>query len=283
MMPGILERLLADDQDKALTLMAHPDHLDERPLERQTAEIRTLPQRERDAKNIASGIAEHFYEMRLDNGVFEPFITSFCDHNEKAYETENGLLSQWRAYGGSSGYALVFNDPQLRHLLINGNLPFYTHGCSFRDVVYEDDVQRLENNFPGLEKLLKQAGKNGGLNGIQLSPLYFALCAFKHRSFEEEKEIGFVAAPKREKHITLMERSDLLGTGALKIKQRCVRPDLAPYIILNSEEGRENLPIERIIVGPSSDQDIRRLRLRTYLQHLGLDIKVTCSQTPLIM
>ena len=40
-------------------------------------------------------------------------ITSFCSHaNDQPYERENGLLSQWRGYGGAGGYCLVFDTTE---------------------------------------------------------------------------------------------------------------------------------------------------------------------------
>lgn len=48
----------------------------------------------------------------------EPFVASFCSHAaDHAYETDNGLLSQWRGYGNDGGYCIVFDTAALARLL----------------------------------------------------------------------------------------------------------------------------------------------------------------------
>ena len=55
--------------------------------------------------------------LGLEGGTrfFQPFVVSFCGHNEKEhyYERQHGLLSMWRAYGKDVGYALVFERQKL--------------------------------------------------------------------------------------------------------------------------------------------------------------------------
>ncbi len=48
----------------------------------------------------------------------EPYICSFCNHaGDNEYERNNGLLSQWRGYGGEGRFALVFDTSGLDRLL----------------------------------------------------------------------------------------------------------------------------------------------------------------------
>jgi hypothetical protein len=53
----------------------------------------------------------------------ETYITSLCSHYpDHAYEVKNGLLSQWRAYGGAERYCIVFDTEKLIKLDTSKNL-----------------------------------------------------------------------------------------------------------------------------------------------------------------
>src|SRR5215475_12161713 len=47
----------------------------------------------------------------------EIYITSFCGEHKDSYINDNGLLSQWRGYGGNGGVALVFGTEKLEEML----------------------------------------------------------------------------------------------------------------------------------------------------------------------
>jgi hypothetical protein len=58
--------------------------------------------------------AEGFYTS-LVNGLDDttpPFVLSFCRHTE-APAIKHGLLSQWRGYAGSAGFAIEFDEEEL--------------------------------------------------------------------------------------------------------------------------------------------------------------------------
>jgi hypothetical protein len=57
-------------------------------------------------------LAEGFYRSLVGvvNKVSPLFILSFCRHEQGSQQFQHGLLSQWRAYGGSGGFALEFDE-----------------------------------------------------------------------------------------------------------------------------------------------------------------------------
>ena len=76
------------------------------------------------AKKETANLVDSFYGVTFEGegSVGEPFaapyITSFCSHRaDSPYERENGLLSQWRAYGGRGGYAVGFDTKRFLDLL----------------------------------------------------------------------------------------------------------------------------------------------------------------------
>ena len=68
-------------------------------------------------KNFVDALYEIAF-LSADGGMSEPYITSFCSHSkDNQYEQDNGILSQWRGYGGSGKFSLVFDTALLEHLL----------------------------------------------------------------------------------------------------------------------------------------------------------------------
>jgi hypothetical protein len=62
--------------------------------------------------------AEGFYTSlvnSLDNTT-PPFVLSFCRHTEDK-TIKHGLLSQWRGYAGSAGFAIEFDEGELVELI----------------------------------------------------------------------------------------------------------------------------------------------------------------------
>lgn len=59
--------------------------------------------------NFVEAMFAAAFKGEIIEPLAEPYITSFCAHSpNRSYERENGLLSQWRAYGGDERYCIVF-------------------------------------------------------------------------------------------------------------------------------------------------------------------------------
>src|ERR1039458_182431 len=120
----------------------------------------------------------------------QPFIVSFCQ--------EGDLLSQWRAYGGSSGFSLAF-----RPLCQNNEVRLMCkHGfrTMVKPVIYEPNKQRARLRFI-LRRLIKlvsgfsfrTTSPVGASAHVELSVLLILemtdwAISVKHKSFSEEKE-----------------------------------------------------------------------------------------------
>jgi len=76
-----------------------------------------------EADNLISTVYNSTFSKDKNLYPFaEPFITSFCsheddDHTDREYKLANGLLSQWRAYGRKDGCAIVFDAERAERLL----------------------------------------------------------------------------------------------------------------------------------------------------------------------
>jgi hypothetical protein len=62
--------------------------------------------------------AEGFYASLVNSldATTPPFVLSFCRHTEEK-TIKHGLLSQWRGYAGSAGFAIEFDIDELDKLI----------------------------------------------------------------------------------------------------------------------------------------------------------------------
>lgn len=207
----------------------------------------------------------------------QPFIVSFCEDGD--------LLSQWRAYGGTSRFALAFSaltkGGKVQVICKNG---FRT---TVKRVVYDPDKQRAQLRFV-LENLIKlvngfsfsTTSPKGTLAHVELSVLLILemtdwACAVKHRAFSEEKEWRIITYPKG---------ATLVGTRPKNYEGVSVRPTpklLLPYMILEPPP-KKRLPLSEIQCGPSQfqEQSARALNI-LLLEHGYKHLPVTFSEVPL--
>jgi hypothetical protein len=239
------------------------------------------------AAHDAVGVVDSMYRVTLglDGGTkfFQPFVVSFCGHKEP-YEREHGLLSQWRAYGKDSGYAIVFDTKALVALLKEEKAHYRHDTWAIGDVIYDTGEEVFRKEFKSLidainqdvSRLLKnEGGPYTALNNAFMSNIP----RYKHRGFKEEQEVRIAISPTDD---DLSERARAAGERDERDKKEIkFRETLAPYIVL-FDKTKTKLPIKRIIVGPHADKERRLAKLNSYLDILGLKIDVSCSETPLV-
>ena len=240
------------------------------------------------AQLAAEGLINSFYQVsfeRKDSFSFaEPYITSFCTHADWPYERENGLLSQWRGYGGDGGYCLVFDTVKLAERLGREfDTHYYVH-ISLAQVVYADGRVKVEDLFPVLlernEGFLNVVLNRGdGLLNLRdgFGPFIAGVTDYKHQGFREEREIRAVSIPASQQ-VANQVLAENPGVSLRPIKQPLVDERGRPFILLFSGLD-EKLPIKRIIVGPSVHQAENAERARALV---GDAIPIELSKTPYI-
>lgn len=219
---------------------------------------------------------------------FDPYIVSFCAHHqteggEAEYVLDNGLLSQWIAYGGVAGCALVFDTRELcaaideekdRYLVDIDIFPMqYLRNIDDADHVFTNFNQRLKNICISVI----QEEQNMEASGEFLEAVVRLSERLKHRAFSEEREVRLSLS------LVLDERSikqrDPNGTKKPRNVRYRVKSDLLmPFVEVFG--GATRLPIKRIIVGPHPNQS----RIAKGLQRMcdGHDVEITCSETPYV-
>ncbi|HUX90959.1 MAG TPA: DUF2971 domain-containing protein [Gallionellaceae bacterium] len=223
-------------------------------------------------------------------GFHDQYITSFTTTTDP-YVHDNGLLSQWRAYGTDGGYAIVLDTDQLDKILSEETTPYYEEIFSWADVQYHP-IENGHTNDPDtnewIVKLQVAADKyfRSGFaeDASEFSnPLAILSSFFKHRGFSEEQEVRLVLSllgPKLESHL------ELQSVQQHPIKTTVREGATVPFVelcIRNENGVRQHLPIARIIVGPHRDKNDRKRAVQLLLKQHGLsDLidKVSVSDIP---
>ena len=262
----------------------------------------------------ASNIVNGWYDYFIMDSDF--YVTSFCgEYNYQKYSDDetlnfkkekflsekyinnNGLLSQWRGYGGSGGYAIVFNRNKLEKKFVckekintdeifivdvtysNKEIKSFSdklsHFLSFanyeiNESLYSEMLYQLNPNAD--KELLSDIMANRNWIGEEqynafYNSLMHCVASYKDYGFHEENEVRiFSKLNKKSKKERLFRKKD---------------DEQIPYIKLF--DFGKNLPIERIIVGPHKDKNTRAIWLKIKLASMGRDdIEVTVSEIPFV-
>lgn len=235
-------------------------------------------------------IAEELHSLlgsKLDTfGV--PYVACFCAPPPN--RPEDGLLSQWRAYGSDGGYAIVFDTAGLDELMrreVAKHWYLYAHAG---DVEYYDEHQGRASAYP--ETLAAEAEIRNGIHKFLLSgapedlevlpsPIEKLSCLHKHCGFREEREVRFFGAVGVRQLDSLRDHGDVRGYKPIEFRSRNGIP--VPYISLfraEPQEKRTKLPIVKVIVGPHVDRARRKKAVEDLLTTHGVDASVVASDIP---
>ncbi|MEQ1739681.1 MAG: DUF2971 domain-containing protein [Methyloglobulus sp.] len=236
--------------------------------------------------------SEVFVDSSYETLAREIYIASFCTKSEDKYTNENGILSQWRAYGGDGGFAIVLNTEGLEKMLDSEYQSFHYDGLLLGDVVYSSEDEKYKLEFTELlphitayqQEMFEQVRlgvhepPNIELSTNACNSLIQCFTRYKHRGFKEEHEARIVAMPLALPNSEIIEDNFYKSKLEKDRKFRNKNGIQIPYIELFRSLD-ERLPIEKIIVGPHKDKELRAAALRIMLRNT---IKVTVSEIPYI-
>lgn len=245
------------------------------------------------APKIASYLTDRFYEQLSGTNDLEPyakpFILSFCTPGNDLI-AQNGLLSQWRAYGQDGGYALVFDTEKLhQQLKEDAAVEPQRYSSIIGDVVYSHEPDErvraeLSENIHNLESAVSNFLTDGKYEHLEetITPLITCSCLYKHWGFFEEREIRLVVVPFVGRLLEANSKECELGTMPIVSIENSGQTKDYIYM-LEDEEKPKRLPIKRIIVGPHANQREHEDNVNKLLRELGLQhIEVTKSEIPYI-
>jgi hypothetical protein len=212
------------------------------------------------------------------------FVCSFCRH--KGPKTvHHGLLSQWRGYAGSAGFAIEFDEKRLDKLITSESATFAYPVLKSDAVVYNEYEKQLDPAmYRGVAgELIRVSFLPSDVSTITgrkaLDPVIIDFCQvapfLKHDGFEEENEYRIVGA---------CLRAGKIKRGASQrikeIKFRARDGVIVPYIEL-FKNSRSALPITSVIVGPHPSQDKQSAAVRMALDSNGFSkATVRLSEIP---
>jgi hypothetical protein len=244
------------------------------------------------AEIVAKDFVEGLYKVTFTNtasfSFAEPFIASFCSHAaDQLYEKEHGLLSQWRGYGGDGGYCIVFDTLKLSELLGRDFDTYYWIHLQIAPVHYSLSTANVRDTFPRLMKTCNYF-IDGLLDGRvppppddAFAPFVAGATLFKHYAFNEEREVRIVAIPgsdEIQKAAQVEYPTEFTASPLKDIRTLTASNSKRRYIALFETLGAQ-LPIKRVIVGPSRHQTENYERAKTLLRQVA---PVSLSATPFI-
>lgn len=222
----------------------------------------------------------------------EIYVLSFCGHHKDDNINNNGILSQWRGYGGDGGIVLVFDTKKVEELVKIESESFQYTISLIADIVYSDNKKKLKKELSkpisiiaeDLAKVLNPANYDQIENIDNLKgflPFVNCISRYKHYGFKEENEVRIVALPTKFNK-DIVDISEKMKVKLLPEKERKFRSqngNTVPYIELFDSKNLD-LPIEKIIVGPHKEKENRASALRVMVRNQNIEI--TCSDIPYV-
>lgn len=168
----------------------------------------------------------------------------FCVSEHPSHEDLRGRLSMWRAYGGSTGVALVMNGAVMHAesdvLGVYSSPVYYANPPEFAE-----ELTRVASHIQNEVAYLQEVGKEA-VREMVLAMMHFAVLCTKHPGFQEELEWRVIASPA------------LFPAGRREYSVEVVHgvPQLVVKLSLENQpdEGLIGLALpellERIIIGP---------------------------------
>lgn len=239
---------------------------------RDLVEKRKLPERSRAVLSNVLRLMES-----PDSPFIDAYFVAFCE--------KGNLLSQWRAYAGTQGFAIEFHP-----LVIKGKLTLNTQAPArnLRLAKVEYDEKKQKNSFRELIDELTDTiegtrlGHKGALHPtlVEFSRMVLSSWAatVKHPGFEEEQEWRVIFQPL----ITAEEK--YLSTREFVV--RLEGPEFVTHVEFMPDKkvlGRHGhrLPIKSIVCGPSVTMRTTMRALEILLRNNGYDdVVIRKSEIP---
>lgn len=206
----------------------------------------------------------------------DTFITCLSEHDDD--EDELGRLSMWRAYGGTSGVAVVLNPGVF--LAQSDALPAFTAaGAYLSKADFERGLGRVTDNVAANLEFLKEEGRQELVDSL-FHAFRLAMLCTKHPSFREEREWRIVYAPHINRSERIKESVELIR-GVPQIVHSIPFQDYPEEGFVGAE--LPNL-VNRVIIGPTDFPAELRKATIALLTEAGVPdagSKVVCSTIPL--
>jgi len=191
------------------------------------------------------------------------YVTCFSEHSSD--DDEFGRLSMWRAYGGSSGVALILNAGAM--LRPSDALQAHSTPVAYMNAAdVANELKAVAKEICANIDYVQSLGATNLKRAIFDVFRYASICT-KHRSFEEEREWRVITTRILQKSQHLTSEVELIGgipQNVLKIKLQ--------------DHPEENLTglqiaslIDRILIGPCEYPETIKAALSQILINAGVE------------
>jgi hypothetical protein len=217
------------------------------------------------------------------------FVASFCKHVRTTRSYQNGLLSQWRGYGSTAGFAIEFDADELDNLikLENGKhaysviksdyVRYKTYEELFKPDIYKGVAGELTKHLFAEKRIdITEIVGTKNLNGVY--PDFVTTAPFlKDENFEEENEYRIVAVCFRSPAVNTDEKRSIKP-----INFRSRNNMITPFVKLFSDLNH-SLPIKAIIIGPHQQQQRQLDAVEMIAEAHGMKFEIRLSSIPFRM
>jgi hypothetical protein len=189
---------------------------------------------------------EEAFDARHDDQHTESFLLSISEHGSNDVdEDQYGRLSMWRAYGGTTNVAFVFNNHPF--MSPSDALKAYSSPVLYRDpegfkIEFKELVDSLEANEDFIGNFPPD-----GIVAMAVWAFHAAVLSTKHPGFAEEREWRVIYSPTIEHSDKIEASVETIGG----VPQRVYKIPLVNH----PEEGFTGATIpellDRIIIGPT--------------------------------
>jgi hypothetical protein len=250
----------------------------------------------KECKNFWLNQSKEISEAHRNIHGDEFYIASFS-----RYSSDDGLLSQWRAYGKDGGYALVFNKHKIEKLIKNKEGVLFGNVFYARNNIINNDEQKMfedseqnsmnywdestqrqmdeaadnimehikyileEDKDPSIDPDLKDMVEKSYAGSLK----WLAFC--KHFGFSEENEFRIICSPIYTRKFRDVNGRRIAYLELFKpTKQKTSKGDKSKFLDA----------IEKIIIGPHRDKYEREKELSFWLKSTDNNIDVAVSDIP---
>jgi hypothetical protein len=185
---------------------------------------------------------EESFNQHVQRFALDTHITCFSEHLDT--EDVTGRLSMWRAYSGTTGVALVINNPVFLNPPPGLNV-YSTPVAYLTREQFEIHTERIAENIIRDADFVRTLDSNT-IVGLVFNMLRFAILGTKHPGFAEEKEWRIVHTPSFEPSEYLVKE-----LRAVRGLPQCIYKMPLKDIPEVGYFGEISELVDRIIIGPT--------------------------------
>lgn len=186
---------------------------------------------------------EKWFDSWVTGFKHDTFLACFSEHHDE--EDTLGRLSMWRAYGGSTGVALVLRNSAF--LGTSDALRVYTSPVAYlRPDAFAQEFEAMGQRVSQHADFLKEQGEK--IADAHICNMFrFAVLSTKHPGFHEELEWRIIHSPSYEPSERVLKAVETIQG----IPQHVIKVPLKNYPDQGFAGAEVHEVLDRIIIGPT--------------------------------